>query len=60
MVSLSLLKGAESSELTAMVQDSNRPSGGHLPATRLLHWSDLTRNWLLRLAPCCLVLRQWA
>ena len=63
-ISLSLLKGAQSSELTAMVavveQDSNRPSGGHLTATRLLHWSDLTRNWLLRLAPCCLVLRQWA
>ena len=46
-VSLSLLKGAESSELTAMVeQDSNRPSPGHLTPVHHSHWSAVTRNWL--------------
>ena len=32
-----------------MVQDSNRPSAGHLTPVRRHHWSALTRNWLLLL-----------
>ena len=35
-----------------MVQDSNRPSAGHLTPVRRHHWSALTRNWLLL---CCCV-----
>ena len=54
-ISLSLLKGAQSSELTAMVavveQDSNRPSGGHL----IPGLATIGRPWRGTGGCCCCV-----